>query len=574
MIKRKIFTNLFLLSILSIFLTSLLISLMFFNNSTETMKISLRNNANLVADLINVEGYRALEKIPNRAQTDRITIVDPSGNALYDNRKSEPTLTDHSRRPEIIQAFAEGVGESRRFSETTSKDTFYYAIKLADGNVFRVARDYPEFLKSILASIPLLALIVVFGTMIALFLARRQSNAIVDPLNNLDLEQPMANNIYDEIAPLISRISDQQNQITLHMNELQEKQTEFNSVVNNMKEGLILLNENAVILTINESARTIFAAEPGNNYLGKKIFVLHRSSALQNLIEGALEGQPREDILTIDGHHYQFLVNPVSADDKIKGAVLIILDITDKKEAEERRREFTGNVSHELKTPLTAIRGYAEIIQNGLVKPEDIPSFSGRIYNEADRMLAMVNDIMTLSHLDEDLPDLRPGKVDLMPLIQDVAERMKPMAAENQISLIIDGDNFQIKGIRQLLDEMIFNILDNAIKYNRPGGSVRILLNSDADYGKVRITDTGIGIAREEQERVFERFYRVDKSHSRDSGGTGLGLSIVKHVVKIHRAKLELDSQIGMGTRITILFPKELRGSVDTSDEPGTEASE
>lgn len=573
MIKRKIFTNLFLLSILSILLTSLLISLMHFNYSTETMKVNLRNNANLVADLLNVEGYSVLDKIPNRAKTNRITIVDPSGNALYDNRKSEPTLTDHSSRPEIIQAFAEGVGESRRFSETTSKDTFYYAIKLNDGNVFRVACDYPEFLKSLLASIPLLALIAVFVIMISLFLARRQSNAIVDPLNNLDLEQPMANNIYDEIAPLISRISDQQNQIKLHMSELQEKQTEFNSVVNNMKEGLILLNQNANILTINESARSIFTAEPGN-YLGKKIFVLHRSSALQNLIEGALAGKSREDILTINGHHYQFLVNPVSADDRIKGAVLIILDITDKEQAEARRREFTGNVSHELKTPLTSIRGYAEIIHNGLVKPEDIPSFSGRIYNEADRMLAMVNDIMTLSHLDEDLPDLSTEKVDLLPLIKDVVERVKSMAAGNQISLIIDGENFQIKGIRQLLDEMIFNILDNAIKYNRPGGSVRILLNSDANYGKVRVTDTGIGIAREEQERVFERFYRVDKSHSRDSGGTGLGLSIVKHVAKIHRAKLELDSQMDIGTSITILFPKEQLASVDASDESGTEGSE
>lgn len=573
MIKRKIFTNLFLLSILSILLTSLLISLMHFNNSTETMKTNLRNNANLVADLLNVNGYSVLEKIPNRAKTDRITIVDPAGKALYDNRKSEPAMTDHSNRPEIIQAFAEGVGESRRFSETTSKDTFYYAVKLEDGNIFRVACDYPEFLKSLLASIPLLALIAVFVIMISLLLARRQSNAIVDPLNDLDLEQPMANNIYDEIAPLISRISDQQNQIKLHMSELQEKQTEFNSVVNNMKEGLILLNQNANILTINESARSIFAAEPGN-YLGKKIFVLHRSSALQNLIEMALEGKSREDILTINGHHYQFLVNPVSVDDKIKGVVLIILDITDKEQAEARRREFTGNVSHELKTPLTSIRGYAEIIHNGLVKPEDIPSFSGKIYREADRMLAMVNDIMTLSHLDEDLPDLRTGKVDLLPLIQDVVERVKPMAAENQISLIIDGENFQIEGIRQLLDEMFFNVLDNAIKYNRPGGSVRIMLNSDANYGKVRITDTGIGIAREEQERVFERFYRVDKSHSRDSGGTGLGLSIVKHVAKIHRAKLELDSQMDIGTSITILFQKELLASFDTSNESGAKGSE
>ena len=573
MIKRKIFTNLFLLSILSILLTSLLISLLYFNNSTETMKVNLRNNANFIADLLNVDGYSVLEKIPNRAKTDRITIVDPSGKALYDNRKSVSNLTDHSSRSEIIQALEKGIGESRRISDTTSKDTFYYAIKLKDGNIFRVSRDYPDFIKSFLASIPLLALIAIFVTMISLFLARRQSNAIVDPLNNLDLEQPMANNIYDEIAPLISRISDQQNQIKLHMTELQEKQTEFNSVVSNMKEGLILLNQNANILTINESARSIFAAEPGN-YLGRKIFVLHRSSALQNLIESALEGNPREDVLTIDGHHYQFLVNPVSAEDKIKGVVLIILDITDKEEAEARRREFTGNVSHELKTPLTSIRGYAEIIHNGLVKSEDIPSFSGRIYSEADRMLTMVNDIMTLSHLDEDLPDLRTETVDLLPVIQDVSERMKPMAAGNQIRLIVDGENFQIKGIRQLIDEMIFNILDNAIKYNRPGGSVRIMLNSDANYGKVRITDTGIGIAREEQERVFERFYRVDKSHSRDSGGTGLGLSIVKHIAKIHRAKLELDSQVNIGTSITILFPKEQLASVDISLELGLEGSE
>lgn len=388
----------------------------------------------------------------------------------------------------------------------------------------------------------------------AIFLARKLTKNIIDPLNNLNLDDPLSNEHYDELSPLISRIYNQQQEIQSYVREVREKQEEFNSVVNNMREGLIILNANANIMTINRSVGEIFDIEP-ENYIGKKIYTLHRSSALQSVIEKAMKGFSGEEVIEVGKRHFQLFADPVKDENQLKGIVLLILDVTEKKEAESNRREFTANVSHELKTPLTSIRGYAEIIRDGIVKPEDIPEFSDRIYKEADRMLEMVNDIMSLSHLDEGLSEEKYEETDLFKIVTEVAEKFKPMAAKKNIQILTEGETSIIWGVPRLIYEIVYNLVDNAIKYNRERGTVRLSVKMDRQFATLRVSDTGIGISKEDQARVFERFYRVDQSHNRDSGGTGLGLSIVKHAAMVHRAKVELSSQINVGTTITVSFP-------------------
>ncbi len=556
MIRNKIFKNLLLVAIVSILTMTLLVSLIMYDQYEKSLKNSLRNEAVLIADGINLAGIAFLDAMTNIPDALRLTLVEPDGTVVFDNRSDPEKMENHILRKEIASALQVGAGEDERLSETLDIKSYYYAQRLDDDRIIRVAKAAKSIWAIFVANLLYLLLILFLAAVIAYGLAKRQTGKIVSPLNNLNLDHPMVNEIYDELAPLVTRISNQQNQIKLHLEEIQEKQAEFNSVVNNMREGLIILNQNGNILTINQRVQKIFNAEPGN-YIGKKIYVLHRSSALQKSIEKAIHGVANEEIITIDGSHYQMLANPVYAESQLRGIILLILDVTEKQESEQRRREFTANVSHELKTPLTTIRGYAEIISNGLAKPEDTPEFAGRIYREADRMLAMVNDIMTLSHLDESLPSPKFEKLDLAEILSDVIERMRPLAARKKLSIEYQGTPMVIFGIRVLLDEMFFNIFDNAIKYNHPEGKIRVNLVADDDFVTVRIADTGIGIAREDQPRIFERFYRVDKSHSRDSGGTGLGLSIVKHCALVHQAKVDLFSEVKVGTTVSVVFPRK-----------------
>jgi len=518
------------------------------------MRLAVKNSAISLSDLVNSQGTELLDLIQKSPDANRITLVDTDGTVLFDNKSDPAKMENHLDRPEIQAAIKNGRGESERLSETLSEITYYYAVKLDDGNILRISRTRQSVWAAVFSTIPYFILIIGIILIMAIFLARKLTKNIIDPLNNLNLDDPLSNEHYDELSPLISRIYNQQQEIQSYVKEVREKQEEFNSVVNNMREGLIILNANANIMTINRSVGEIFDIEP-ENYIGKKIYTLHRSSALQSVIEKAMKGFSGEEVIEVGKRHFQLFADPVKDENQLKGIVLLILDVTEKKEAESNRREFTANVSHELKTPLTSIRGYAEIIRDGIVKPEDIPEFSDRIYKEADRMLEMVNDIMSLSHLDEGLSEEKYEETDLFKIVTEVAEKFKPMAAKKNIQILTEGETSIIWGVPRLIYEIVYNLVDNAIKYNRERGTVRLSVKMDRQFATLRVSDTGIGISKEDQARVFERFYRVDQSHNRDSGGTGLGLSIVKHAAMVHRAKVELSSQINVGTTITVSFP-------------------
>ncbi|HOW07637.1 MAG TPA: ATP-binding protein [Flexilinea sp.] len=552
--RQKIFRNMVLLAVLSVLIMAVLITFVQYEQFYREMRLAVKNSAISLSDLVNSQGTELLDLIQKSPDANRITLVDTDGTVLFDNKSDPAKMENHLDRPEIQAAIKNGRGESERLSETLSEITYYYAVKLDDGNILRISRTRQSVWAAVFSTIPYFILIIGIILIMAIFLARKLTKNIIDPLNNLNLDDPLSNEHYDELSPLISRIYNQQQEIQSYVKEVREKQEEFNSVVNNMREGLIILNANANIMTINRSVGEIFDIEP-ENYIGKKIYTLHRSSALQSVIEKAMKGFSGEEVIEVGKRHFQLFADPVKDENQLKGIVLLILDVTEKKEAESNRREFTANVSHELKTPLTSIRGYAEIIRDGIVKPEDIPEFSDRIYKEADRMLEMVNDIMSLSHLDEGLSEEKYEETDLFKIVTEVAEKFKPMAAKKNIQILTEGETSIIWGVPRLIYEIVYNLVDNAIKYNRERGTVRLSVKMDRQFATLRVSDTGIGISKEDQARVFERFYRVDQSHNRDSGGTGLGLSIVKHAAMVHRAKVELSSQINVGTTITVSFP-------------------
>ncbi len=552
--RQKIFRNMVLLAVLSVLIMAVLITFVQYEQFYREMRLAVKNSAISLSDLVNSQGTELLDLIQKSPDANRITLVDTDGTVLFDNKSDPAKMENHLDRPEIQAAIKNGRGESERLSETLSEITYYYAVKLDDGNILRISRTRQSVWAAVFSTIPYFILIIGIILIMAIFLARKLTKNIIDPLNNLNLDDPLSNEHYDELSPLISRIYNQQQEIQSYVREVREKQEEFNSVVNNMREGLIILNANANIMTINRSVGEIFDIEP-ENYIGKKIYTLHRSSALQSVIEKAMKGFSGEEVIEVGKRHFQLFADPVKDENQLKGIVLLILDVTEKKEAESNRREFTANVSHELKTPLTSIRGYAEIIRDGIVKPEDIPEFSDRIYKEADRMLEMVNDIMSLSHLDEGLSEEKYEETDLFKIVTEVAEKFKPMAAKKNMQILTEGETSIIWGVPRLIYEIVYNLVDNAIKYNREGGTVRLSVKMDRQFATLRVSDTGIGISKEDQARVFERFYRVDQSHNRDSGGTGLGLSIVKHAAMVHRAKVELSSQINVGTTITVSFP-------------------
>ncbi len=552
--RQKIFRNMVLLAVLSVLIMAVLITFVQYEQFYREMRLAVKNSAISLSDLVNSQGTELLDLIQKSPDANRITLVDTDGTVLFDNKSDPAKMENHLDRPEIQAAIKNGRGESERLSETLSEITYYYAVKLDDGNILRISRTRQSVWAAVFSTIPYFILIIGIILIMAIFLARKLTKNIIDPLNNLNLDDPLSNEHYDELSPLISRIYNQQQEIQSYVREVREKQEEFNSVVNNMREGLIILNANANIMTINRSVGEIFDIEP-ENYIGKKIYTLHRSSALQSVIEKAMKGFSGEEVIEVGKRHFQLFADPVKDENQLKGIVLLILDVTEKKEAESNRREFTANVSHELKTPLTSIRGYAEIIRDGIVKPEDIPEFSDRIYKEADRMLEMVNDIMSLSHLDEGLSEEKYEETDLFKIVTEVAEKFKPMAAKKNIQILTEGETSIIWGVPRLIYEIVYNLVDNAIKYNRERGTVRLSVKMDCQFATLRVSDTGIGISKEDQARVFERFYRVDQSHNRDSGGTGLGLSIVKHAAMVHRAKVELSSQINVGTTITVSFP-------------------
>jgi len=551
---KRIFRGIFLTALSAMILAALLITLSVYYVYEMRMTEELRSEAAYIlhglsraeSELAYFEGF---------ASPNRVTLVAADGTVLYDSSKKASGLDNHYHRPEVNEALKTGSGESRRYSSTLAETTFYYAVMTPDGNVLRLSNTRSSVLGIFLRIAPLLLLIMSGVAVVSLVIARLVSWRIVTPINTLNLDAPLENDVYDELSPLLLRLDRQKKQIAMQMKALAEKQHELSAVTENMREGLILLDANSHVISMNASAGRIFGVEAGR-MAGSSILALVRDALVKEAIESAHRGSSADAVFERNGRHYQVLASPVAQNGSATDVVLLMLDITDRYTAEMSRREFTANVSHELKTPLTSISGYAEIMRDGLARPEDMKAFAARICDEANRMIALVNDILELSRLDEHKGLGEKTEVDLLQMAQSVARHFMPRAEEKGIILSVDGMDLSVYGYPALLNEMIANLVDNAVKYTDREGAVRISVDQRDNSIVLSVCDTGIGIPEEHQPHVFERFYRVDKSHSKATGGTGLGLSIVKHIAAVHDADIRLESEVGKGTCVRILFKR------------------
>ena len=482
----------------------------------------------------------------------RLTWIAPSGEVLFDSQADESSMENHAQREEVRQALETGEGQSSRYSSTLLEKTIYYAKKLTDGSILRISISRATAGVLVMGMLQPMLVVLAAALILALVLAKRISARIVAPLNRLDLEKPLENDTYEELSPLLTRINQQRRQIDAQMRTLQQKKDEFAQITASMNEGLVLMNEKGTVLSINPAARELFHAEP--DCVGQDFLIVERSHEISCAIRRALEESHAELRVERGGREYQLDISRIESEGTVIGAVLLAFDVTEQAFAERNRREFTANVSHELKTPLQSIMGSAELIENGLVKQEDMPRFVGHIRTEAARLVTLIEDIIRLSQLDEG-GELPFEPVDLKKLAEEASASLASAAAEKQVTIRVHGDDRQITTVRRLASEIIYNLCDNAVKYNREGGSVDVTIDGTAHGAVVTVQDTGIGIPPEHQSRVFERFYRVDKSHSRQSGGTGLGLSIVKHAVQYLGGRIELESQPGKGTTMRVHFP-------------------
>lgn len=550
--KKKISITMCLMTAVSVIITAVMISLVIYRKNYNEMKSMIRAEAEYISQAIDTEDINYLESVKNVTPS-RITWIDSNGNVIYDS--AGENLSNHSNRPEIIDAVKNGSGESSRLSETFSEQTYYYAVKLTNGTILRMSDTTSSLYHDIFSALPYTVIVIAIIIILAIIVSNNETEKIIKPINELDLDNPSNNLKYDELAPLLRRIEKQNSDIEKYISELKAKQVEFETVTENMSEGLIIINQKSTILSCNKSAVAILGGGE-YNYISKSVFDLNHSKNFVDAVENAVVGKHDETALTINNRSYMVITNPVKHFDKISGAVIIIIDVTEKESREELRREFSANVSHELKTPLTAISGFAEIMKDGWAKPEDYQMFALKIYNETQRLINLIEDIIKLSRLDENKIEITKESVDMLVLAKDAAARLSSKAKDKNISVTVNGDHGNITGVRQILDEMIYNLCDNAIKYNKKNGKVEVIVKDFISNVSVTVKDNGIGIPAEDLDRVFERFYCVNKSHSKESGGTGLGLSIVKHGAIFHKAKINIDSTLGIGTSIEIVFKK------------------
>jgi len=549
---KKIFRSTLLVAVCALLASLVLIMGCLYDYFAGLQSQALRDELTLAASGVSQGGETYLDTIDSNRY--RLTWIAPDGTVLYDTQADASTMENHAAREEVQQALTAGEGESSRYSQTLLEKTIYVAKRMDDGSVLRICVSQQTLAVLLLGMVQPVLVILLAAVIFSALLAKRLSHRIVEPLNAIDLDHPLEAKAYDEIAPLLGRINRQHEQIDDQLRELQRKTDEFTHITQSMPEGLVLLDNKNVILSINPSASKLFSAQAG--CVGQNFLTLDRSTDVSQAIDRARETGHSETRVELSGRIYQFDISRIeSAGEKI-GAVLLCFDITERETAEQARREFTANVSHELKTPLQGIIGSAELIENGMVKPEDMPRFIGHIRTEAQRLVALIADIIRLSQLDEGV-EMPKENVELLSLAGEVAEDLRAAADKASVTITTDGQSSIVFGVRRLLYEMLYNLCDNAIKYNRPGGSVRIHVENREQEAAISVLDTGIGIAPEHQSRIFERFYRVDKSHSKASGGTGLGLSIVKHAAMYHGGKVALESEPGRGTEIRVTLPKE-----------------
>ena len=510
----------------------------------------LRDELSLAAVGVEQNGMDYLKQLESDQY--RITWLDADGAVLYDTRADAESMENHAQRQEVQQALATGEGESSRYSATLLQKTVYYAKRLPDGTVLRLSAIRVTTGVLVLNMLQPILLVLAAALILSGVLASRLARRITEPMNRLDLEHPLENDTYEELAPLLRRMEHQRRQIDRQMDELRRRSEEFEQITGSMSEGLVLLDEAGVILSINPAARRLLDA--AENCVGQDLLTVDRDVALSDALRQAAEQGHSEFRGQRNGREYQFDVTRIQTEGRTAGTVLLVFDVTERAFAERNRREFTANVSHELKTPLQGIIGSAELLENGLVKQEDVPRFIGHIRSEAQRLVTLIGDIIRLSQLDEGEP-MPAEPVELLALAREAAESLQSAAADRNVTIAVEGEPVELTGVRRLLYEIVFNLCDNAIKYNTDGGRVQVTVTKENETAAVTVRDTGIGIPPDQQDRVFERFYRVDKSHSKASGGTGLGLSIVKHAVQYHHGAIHLQSEVGKGTEIRVTFP-------------------
>lgn len=550
--NKKIFRSSFFATLIVLTATVAFIIGILFNLFERRIQAELESEANYLSQAIENEGMDFFDKF--ESGNNRVTLISESGNVLFDSQAVAQELDNHSEREEIKQAMETGSGMSVRYSKTLTEKTVYYATRLSDNSVLRVSTEQYTVITILLGLFHPLLIILIIAVVLTCILSARVSKAIIKPINELDLERPENNDAYEELAPLLEKIAAQKQTIDGQLRLARKRQEEFKLITENMSEGFLVIDKETNLLTCNRAALRLLGIEtaPAGSVLS-----LCRIKNFREVIDRVLSGERAENTMTQNERVYSLIATPVFVEDEsVIGAVVIIIDITESEKREALRREFTANVSHELKTPLTSISGFAELMKDGGVPAEAAADFSKAIYDEAQRLISLVNDIIKISELDEKSIASENETVDLYELSEEIIDRLRSEAAKRNITLNLIGSAARVSGVRKILDEMIYNLCDNAIKYNKENGVVDIILNNTENYITVTVRDTGIGIPPAHRGRVFERFYRVDKSHSKAVGGTGLGLAIVKHGAIYHNARLSLDSVEGKGTSVTISFKK------------------
>lgn len=551
---RKIFKSIFTASLIVLVLTSVMVLVIMYEYSISVSRKHLRTELDLAVQGVNRDGMAYLKDL--KSYNVRVTWIDSDGKVLFDNRDNDTShMENHLKRPEVKEALKKGCGESERYSTTIMERLLYAAKRMDDNTILRLSVSQYSIWSMLIGILQPFMAIIILSVVLSFLLATRMSHRIVAPLNGLDLDNPLENKGYDELAPLLVRINLQQEELKSKEKSITQKQTELDTILSNMQEGMILLKADGTIVGMNTHAGRILGITSYTD--GATLIEICRDPGLIKMTENAGNGKADEQILEFGGRLYQVSVTPVKddVDSTVGGMTIVFFDVTDKENSEKLRREFTANVSHELKTPLHSISGYAELMKDDVVKPEDIRPFADKIYKESQRTIRMVEDIISLSHLDEGADEVQWEMTDVGQIAGEAVERLRPEADANEVRITSDTGQAMMKAKPALIREIMTNLIDNAIKYNKPGGAVNVTVRNNDGQTDVVVEDNGIGIPEEDQSRIFERFYRVDKSHSREIGGTGLGLSIVKHAVLIHNGSIELKSAPGKGTKITIHFP-------------------
>lgn len=550
--SKKIFRSILLVSSVILFAGVMLIMCVLYGHFSTQKQIELQSELTYIKVAVEHEGIDYLKSLSDK--TKRLTYIKADGTVVFDNTTDVATMGNHLERKEVKSALESGVGESKRYSETLLEQHYYYALKLDNGDILRISATENSVLMMIVGMLQPFAFVIIVMIILSAVFASRSAKKIVAPINEINIENPLENDTYEEISPLLNKISKQNKTIARQLKNAKRKQEEFELITENMSEGILVLDKYANLLSVNSAAMGLLSSSRDKK--AKSVVEINRSVDFLDTVEAAVSGIYSERKLKSKGRILNLIASPVVFDEKPAGVVMIVMDVTEKAQREELRREFTANVSHELKTPLTSISGFAELLKSGTVDKKNVVDFSTSIYDEAGRLIRLVNDIIKISKLDENSVPFDDSPVDIAEIVKLTAERIQPIANKNDITIDYDDTKACVKGNYSIVEEMIFNLVDNAVKYNKKGGKVKISVENQEKSVKISVSDTGIGIEKADFDKIFERFYRVDKSHSKEIGGTGLGLSIVKHGAVYHNAQVDVQSEIGKGTTISITFNK------------------